>query len=94
MTTCMETWFVADHSALKTHFKNKLQISEFPPLHLLENRDRHDVQNRLAHATRDCSNPYAKGTKSYELLGRLSPSVLEQYLPSFVRVRRILTERL
>lgn len=94
MTTCMETWFVADRAALKTHFKEKLQESALPPLHDLENRHRHDVQDKLIHATRECSNAYAKGTRSFELLGKLSPAALAQHLPSFVRVRRILTARL
>src|SRR5947209_16228931 len=47
MTTCMETWFVADRAALQGHFKDKLQVSALPPLHDLESRHRHDVQGRL-----------------------------------------------
>lgn len=94
MTTCMETWFVADQTALQAYFKNKLQVSALLPLNDLENRSRQSVQQSLTDATRDCSNAYSKGTKSYEILGRLSPVIMEQYLPSFVRVRRILGERL
>ena len=94
MTTCMETWFVADRAALKAHFKDALQESALSPLNALENRHRHDVQNQLIHATRNCSNAYAKGMRSFEILGKLSPEVLAQHLPSFVRVRRILTARL
>ena len=94
MTTCMETWFVADRAALKAHFKDGLQESALPSLPALEKRNRHDVQDKLIHATRECSNAYAKGIRSYEILGRLSPVVLEQHLPSFVRVRRILSARL
>lgn len=94
MTTCMETWFVADRAALKTYFKHNLQESALPSLHGLENRDRHEVQHKLGDATRNCSNAYVKGIKSYDLLGKLSPAILEQHLPSFVRIRRILTEHL
>jgi hypothetical protein len=94
MTTCMETWFVADRAALTAHFEDRFQDSALPPLNDLERRRREDVQRRLINATRQCSNPYAKGIKSYELLGNLSPSVLEQYLPSFLRIRRILGLRL
>ncbi len=94
MTTCMETWLVTDRAALKEHFGTKLQDSKLPPLNDLEARDRHDVQDRLAHATRECTNAYAKGKRSFEVLGKLSPAVLEQHLPSFVRVRRILNTRL
>lgn len=94
MTTCMETWFVADRAALKAHFNHELQESALPPLHALENRPRHDVQEQLTHATRDCSNAYEKGRRSFEMLGKLSPAVLATHLPSFVRVRRILATRL
>jgi len=94
MTTCMETWFVADHAALHAHFKNGVQVSALPPLHGLENRNRHDVQDKLVHATRMCSKAYSKGAGSFEILGKLSPAVLDQYLPSFVRIRRILSARL
>jgi hypothetical protein len=94
MTTCMETWFVADRAALQEHFKNKLQVAALPPLQNLENRHRHDVQDRLMHATRTCSNAYTKGKRSFEILGKLNPVVLAQHLPSFVRVRRILVANL
>jgi hypothetical protein len=94
MTTCMETWFVADRAALQEHFKDKLQVSALPPLHNLESRHRHDVQQRLINATRRCSNAYAKGVKSFEILGKLSPDMLIQSLPSFVRILRILNAHL
>jgi hypothetical protein len=94
MTTCMETWFVADRVALQAHFKKEFQESALPPLHDLEKRHRHKVQDKLIHATRKCSNAYAKGMRSFEILGKLSPAVLAQHLPSFVRVLRILTARL
>jgi hypothetical protein len=94
MTTCMETWLVADRAALKTHFKDELQDSALPPLNDLESRHRHDVQDNLTHATRKCSNAYEKGKRSFEILGKLNPAVLEQHLPSFVRVKRILKKHL
>jgi hypothetical protein len=94
MTTCMETWFVADRAALEAHFGNELQDSALPPLNGLEARPRHDVQDKLVHATRNCPNAYAKGRRSFEVLGRLDPGVLARYLPSFARVRRILNTRL
>ncbi len=71
-----------------------LQESALPPLHALESRNRHDVQDKLIHATRECSNAYAKGRRSFEIPGRLSPAVLEQHLPSFARIRRILNANL
>jgi len=94
MTTCMETWLVTDRSALREHFGAQLQESALPPLNDLEKRGCHDVQDKLVHATRNCSNAYAKGKRSFEVFGKLTPAVLEQHLPSFGRVRRILNNYL
>ena len=93
MTTCMETWIVADLDTLKSHYGAKLQKSALPSLHNLENRQRHDVQDKLAHATRNCTNAYAKGKRSFEVLARLNPAALSE-LPSFARMVRILKEEL
>lgn len=94
MTTCMETLVTSDHAALKEHYGTKLQTTALPPLFDLENRHRHDVQDKLVHATRDCTNAYAKGKRSFEILGKLAPNTLENHLPSFVRTRRILNQKL
>ena len=94
MTTCMETWIVADRDALGEHFGQHLQDSALPPLNSLEDRSRHDVQNSLRRATRRTPEPYTKGTKSFELLGKLDPDILESLLPSFSRARRILVTKL
>jgi len=94
MTTCMETWIVADRDALAKHYGDKLQISALPPLVDLESRSRHDIQNDLFHATRDCSNAYKKGKRSFAVLEKLSPNELELHLRSFVRVKQILEDRL
>jgi Domain of unknown function (DUF4276) len=94
MTTCMETLVVADRAALKDHYGANLQLSSLPPLAQLENRLRHDVQDKLVHATRNCTNSYAKGKRSFEVLARLTPSTLAEHLPSFARSRRILDQKL
>jgi len=94
MTTCMETWIVADRDALAKHYGSKLQKSALPPLFDLESRSRHDIQDTLSHATRDCSNSYKKGRRSFYVLEKLSPNELESHLPSFVRVKGILENRL
>lgn len=94
MTTCMETLVAADHAALTDHYGAKLQLSALPPLVNLENRGRHDVQDKLVHATRNCTNAYAKGKRSFEILAKLTPVTLEKHLPSFARTRRILDRKL
>ena len=90
MTTCMETWIVADRAALMEHYGHTLQENALPPLNNLEARNRHDVYDNLVHASRNCSNVYSKGKRSFEVLAKLDPAVLKQHLPSFVRVDRIL----
>lgn len=94
MTTCMETWIVADRDVLSDHYGSELQESALPPLVDLEKRGRHDVQDNLEHATRNCSNAYEKGERSFEILGQLTPKALKALLPSFARVQRILNEKL
>jgi hypothetical protein len=94
MTTCMETWIVSDRAGLAAHYGKGLQTSALPPLVNMENRSRHDIQDRLMRATRKCSNAYAKGKRSFEVLASLDPATLEEHLPSFVRARRILGQKL
>ena len=94
MATCMETWIVADRDALKRHFKHKLQESALPPPNDLEQRERQDVLGKLEHATRECPNAFRKGNRSFDILAKLSPSVLRRNLSSFERMERILKEKL
>ena len=94
MTTCMETWIVADRDVLVEHFGRGLRQNTLPSQTDLESRSRGDVQNRLENATRDCAAPYARDRRSYDVVGRLNPDTLESHLPSFGRARRILGERL
>ena len=94
MTTCMETWIVADREALRSHFKHKLHENALPPQNDLEQRERHDVLGKLEHATRDCPNAFKKGNRSFEILAKLSPAELRARLPSFERLERILKEKL
>jgi hypothetical protein len=94
MTTCMETWIVADRAALTAHFGAEIQDSALPPLVHLEARSRHEIQDKLIRATRECSNSDQKGRRSFAILGKLNPDILEKHLPSFARVRRILGARL
>lgn len=94
MTTCMETWIVADRETLRKHYGQKLQESALPPNDHLESRGRSEVLSKLQHATRECSNAYRKGKRSFFLVGELNPATLEPLLPSFARMMRILDEKL
>ncbi len=94
MTTCMESWLVADPEALRVHYGHEFHEKALPALHDLENRSRFDLQKRLVHATRDCSNVYEKGARSFEVLPKLNPEILQKHLPSFTRALRILRANL
>ncbi|MEX1027070.1 MAG: DUF4276 family protein [Candidatus Paceibacterota bacterium] len=94
MTTCMETWIAADREALSSHYGANLQVNALPALHDMESRDRHAVQDAIAHATRSCKNAYEKGKRSFEVLEQLRPSELRRHLPSFVRCEKILKDKL
>ncbi len=93
MVTSMETWIAADRDALTRHYGKQLQENALPPLYDLEARHRHSVHGQLEHATRNCSNAYRKGKRSFELLETLNVTALAQ-LPSFARFIRILKDRL
>ena len=94
MSTCMETWIVADRAALREHYREKLNENPLPAHTHLESRPRHAVQQALELATRDCKSPYTKGKRSFDMLEKLDPEVLKQHLPAFGRVLRILKEKL
>ena len=94
MTTCMETWIVADRDTLRQHYGSSLQESALPSLISLEQGNRQDIQEGLKRATRSCSNAYQKGKRSFEILGKLKPETMESYLPAFQRAKRILNEKL
>lgn len=94
MTTCMETWIVADRETLKRHYGHKLQETALPPTYNLENQNRADVHTKLEHATRDCPNAYQKGKRSFVVVGEVNPGVLDPLLPSFARMKRILNAKL
>ncbi len=95
MTTCMETWIVADRPTLREHYGSDLQESVLPALTDMESRGRNDIQDALARATQDCKNAYAKGKRSFVVLGKLNPKTLDTtLLPSFQRFRRILQSKL
>ena len=93
MTTCMETWIVADRQTLAAHYGDKLQQSALPSATGLEVRPREAVQEALVHATRACANAYRKGKRSFEILGKVNPEAIESHLPSFARMKAALGRR-
>jgi hypothetical protein len=94
MVTCMETWIVTDRDTLRAHYGSHLHESVLPPIVDMESRGRDQIQEGLALATRSCPNAYAKGKRSFQVVGRLNPETLTQHLPSFRRLREVLEKRL
>ena len=93
MTTCMETWIVADIDAITRALGNSVITGRLPVTDL-ESRSRQDVLNALQDATKPTRTPYAKGRVSFQFLARVDPDVLRVKLPSFDRAIRILDEQL
>lgn len=94
MVTSMETWIIADRSTLRSHYGPDLRESALPAPDNLESRDRRSIQDALSSATRNCGNAYRKGKRSFEIVGKLNPDVLAEYLPSFARCKRLLAAKL
>jgi hypothetical protein len=94
MTTCMETWLVAGRATLAAFFGKGFQVGALPSLQNIESRDRHQVQDSLAKATRNCAGKYTKGMRSFSVVAELDPAELRQHLPSFVRFERVLKKRI
>ncbi|MBK9092831.1 MAG: DUF4276 family protein [Anaerolineae bacterium] len=92
MVTCMETWVMADHTALRAFFGTCLNEESLLPLADLEQRPRNEVQAALAQATRPCGRDrqYQKGKRSFQVLASLSPTTLDRYLPYFRRLMETL----
>ena len=95
MTTCMETWIIADIETLKDYYGDKLNTNPLnPKSKTLESMVRGQALEAIQKATLNCNNPFKKGIESYKIIGELNPSSLAIRLPSFARVQRILDERL
>jgi len=96
MTTCMETWIMADPDAIISFFGSHARRNALLPINNLEILNRHDVQDSLEQATEDCGRDrmYKKGERSFRILASLDPTKLNQNLKYFQRFIRTLTQLL
>lgn len=94
MTTSMETWLAVDRETLRSSFGPRFNEMALPAAQGIEQRDRQSIFAALRNASANCPSPYAKGPKSFELLGKLKPDILDQHLLSFRRARQILNDKL
>ena len=81
MVQLMETWFLADRDALKKHFSTQFRENVLKQWPQLEDVPKETVLNTLRKATTNCSNPYAKGKVSFQLLEKIDPALVETACP-------------
>ncbi|MGO8670368.1 MAG: DUF4276 family protein [Capsulimonadaceae bacterium] len=96
MTTCMETWIMADHGAIIAVFDphgDCLQQSALLQKTDLESRNRKSIYAALQHATRNCPEQFEKGEASFQALQEVDCKLLRE-LPSFARFETILDKYL
>ena len=84
MVQCMEAWFLADRDALKSYFGQYFNESAFKKWRDIETVAKPRVFDALKRVTSGCSKPYTKATKgklSFELLGMIDPSKVQDASP-------------
>lgn len=92
MATCMETWIMADHEALRNYFGSHLRENALILLGGLECRSRHELLEALKSSTNDCgrNKGYEKGERSFQILAKLNTKLLEDNLLYFKRFKHTL----
>lgn len=93
MITSMETWVACDRDAIRQRLGPKVRETALLPVANIEGRARAEVFESLRAATRDCQATYSKGAVAFEVMAMVSPAALAT-TPGFVRVRRVLGNRL
>ena len=74
MVQCMETWFLADVSALEEFFGSGFRSSAIPQRNDIENISKSDVLGRLKAASSGSrKREYHKGSHSFDILARIDP---------------------
>lgn len=81
MVQVMETWFLADHDALRAYFGDKFRAKAIRTWPDLESVPKKTVIEALERATAACRQSYAKGRVSFELLARIDPARVEAACP-------------
>lgn len=74
MVQCMESWFLADVSALEEFFGSGFRSSAIPQRNDIENISKNDVLGRLKAASSGSrKREYHKGNHSFDILARIDP---------------------
>lgn len=79
MICCMETWLVADRQTLERFCMQGYKADKIPQWPNLEKISKEQVFGALDRATADSLRPYAKCTRSFELLGEIDPIAVSDH---------------
>ena len=82
MVQCMESWFLADVSALESFFGPGFRLTAIPQRSDIENIHKVDVFKQLESASRESKKrAYDKGGHSFDILSRIDPEKVIQRSP-------------
>ena len=93
MVQIMESWFLADRSALVSFYADGFRVGALPAENRsVEQISKADVLRGLKRATRNntTKGSYHKGSHSFTILGKINPSVVESGAPSAKRFLDVL----
>jgi len=83
MVQIMESWFLADRSALASFYGREFQVGALPEDRSVEQISKADVLRGLKRATRNTTKgSYHKGSHSFTILGKINPTVVGSGAPS------------
>ena len=78
MVQAMEAWLMADRDALREHFGRGFNENRLPEQSAPEQIPLDRLESSLKDASSGCGRQYAKGTVSFEILGRVDASKVEE----------------
>ena len=93
MVQVMETWLLADLDALKSHFGSQFKPDKIPAWKELETQHKSEVFAALEKATAACTQPYAKGKVSFEVLAKIDPKKVKERCPNARRLLDFLAQK-
>jgi hypothetical protein len=96
MVQCMETWFLADRSALESFYGKDFNAKALPAMeNSIEEIDKEQIYQALEAATRNCEKKgsYDKGKHSFKLLAAINPALVVSASPWAERFIDLLKKR-
>jgi len=94
MVQLMESWFLADASALREYFGDGFRDSALPRRPDVESIAKAEVLTALANASRGTTKgSYSKGQHSFQILELVDPDTLEDCAPHAKRLFDVLREK-